>query len=53
MEKNNTGAEYTSYEFRSTLRALGIKSFSNPGVPYDNAVMESNTFSLKLFVTMR
>ena len=39
---SDQGAEYTSYEFRSTLRALGIKqSFSNPGVPYDNAVMES------------
>ena len=39
---SDQGAQYTSFELRSTLEALNIKqSFSNPGTPYDNAVMES------------
>ena len=39
---SDQGTQYTSYEFGSTLRALNIKqSFSNPGTPYDNAVIES------------
>ena len=39
---SDQGSQYTSFEFRSTLRALNIKqSFSNPGTPHDNAVMES------------
>lgn len=39
---SDQGSQYTSFEFRSTLRALNVKqSFSNPGTPHDNAVMES------------
>lgn len=42
MFHSDQGAEFTSFEFKSTLRTLGvIQSFSKPGNPYDNAVMES------------
>src|SRR5574344_1388481 len=42
LVNSDQGAEYTSYNFISTLRMLKVKqSFSNPGTPYDNAVMES------------
>ena len=45
---SDQGAQYTSIEFMNTLKALKIKqSFSNPGNPYDNAVMESFFTTLK------
>ena len=45
---SDQGAQYTSIEFMNTLKALKIKqSFSNPGNPYDNAVMESFFATLK------
>lgn len=41
MFHSDQGTQYTSYEFRSFLRKLGVKqSFSNPGCPVDNAVAE-------------
>ena len=45
---SDQGTEYTAYIFRKHLRDLGVKqSFSNPGTPLDNAVMESFFASLK------
>jgi len=45
---SDQGTEYTAYAFRKHLRDLGVKqSFSNPGTPLDNAVMESFFASLK------
>lgn len=45
---SDQGAQYTSIEFMNTLKALKIKqSFSNPGNPYDNAVIESFFATLK------
>ena len=45
---SDQGSQYTSIEFMNTLKALKIKqSFSNPGNPYDNAVMESFFATLK------
>lgn len=45
---SDQGTQYTSYEFRSYLRELGIlQSFSAPGSPYDNAVAESFFASIK------
>lgn len=45
---SDQGANYTSRTFRTYLKELGIKSsFSNPGEPYDNAVMEAFNKSLK------
>ncbi len=45
---SDQGANYTSRTFRIYLKELGIKSsFSDPGEPYDNAVMESFNKSLK------
>ncbi len=42
------GANYTSRTFRTYLKELGIKSsFSGPGEPHDNAVMESFNKTLK------
>lgn len=39
---SDQGSNYTSNEFRKYLKALSIRqSFSNPGMPYDNSVMES------------
>lgn len=48
MFHSDQGAEFTSFEFKSTLRTLGItQSFSNPANPYDNAVVESFFSSFK------
>lgn len=45
---SDQGANYTSRTFRTYLKELGIKSsFSDPGEPYDNAVMEAFNKSLK------
>ena len=45
---SDRGANYTSKTFMTYLKSLGVKqSFSNPGVPYDNSVMESFFKSLK------
>ena len=45
---SDQGANYTSRTFRTYLKELGIKSsFSNPGEPHDNAVMESFNTTLK------
>lgn len=42
------GAQFTSNEFRTLLRECHVvQSFSYPGVPYDNAPMESFFASLK------
>lgn len=42
MFHSDQGTEFTSIEFCETLKSLGvIQSFSKPGNPYDNAVMES------------
>ena len=39
---SDQGSAYTSYAFRKYLRDLAVKqSFSEPGVPYDNSVVES------------
>ena len=45
---SDQGTEYTAYIFRKHLRDLGVKqSFSKPGTPMDNAVMESFFACLK------
>lgn len=45
---SDQGANYTSRTFRTYLKELGIKSsFSGPGEPHDNAVMESFNKTLK------
>lgn len=45
---SDQGANYTSRTFRAYLKELGIKSsFSDPGQPHDNAVMESFNKTLK------
>ena len=45
---SDQGSNYTSNEFRKYLRSLNIgHSFSNPGMPYDNSVMESFFGSFK------
>ena len=45
---SDQGSNYTSIEFRKYLKSLNIKqSFSNPGTPYDNSVMESFFGSFK------
>lgn len=39
---SDQGAEFTSYEFQNLLKTLLVKqSVSQPGVPYNNAVIES------------
>ncbi len=39
---SDQGSNYTSNEFRKYLKSIHItQSFSNPGMPYDNSVMES------------
>lgn len=39
---SDQGSNYTSNEFRKYLKSINItQSFSNPGMPYDNSVMES------------
>lgn len=45
---SDQGANYTSKSFTTYLRELNVRqSFSNPGTPYDNSVMESFFKSLK------
>ena len=45
---SDQGSNYTSNEFRKYLKSLNIiQSFSNPGMPYDNSVMESFFGSFK------
>ena len=45
---SDQGSNYTSIEFRKYLKSINItQSFSNPGMPYDNSVMESFFGSLK------
>ena len=45
---SDQGGNYTSSEFRKYLKSLNIiQSFSNPGMPYDNSVMESFFGSFK------
>lgn len=45
---SDNGTNYTSKSFMTRLRELGIKqSFSRPGIPYDNSVMESFFKTLK------
>ena len=40
--------QYTAFSFRKKLREYGIiQSFSAPGNPYDNAVIESFSASIK------
>lgn len=51
---SDRGSQYTAHEFRNLLRNCGVKqSFSAPGVPYDNAPMESFFASLKVEETHR
>ena len=51
---SDRGSQYTAHEFRSLLLSCGVKqSFSAPGVPYDNAPMESFFASLKVEETHR
>ena len=45
---SDQGSNYTSSGFRKYLKSLNIiQSFSNPGMPYDNSVMESFFGSFK------
>lgn len=45
---SDQGANYTSKSFTTYLREFNVRqSFSNPGTPYDNSVMESFFKSLK------
>ena len=45
---SDQGKNYTSTEFRKYLKSINItQSFSNPGMPYDNSVMESFFGSFK------
>ena len=51
---SDRGSQYTAHEFRGLLLSCGVKqSFSAPGVPYDNAPMESFFASLKVEETHR
>lgn len=51
---SDRGSQYTAHELRSLLLGCGVKqSFSAPGVPYDNAPMESFFASLKVEETHR
>ena len=48
MFHSDQGAQYTSKAFRKLLRINKVvQSFSKPGQPYDNAVMESFFASMK------
>ena len=48
MFHSDQGANYTSNQFRKYLKSLNVKqSFSRPGTPYDNSVMESFFGSFK------
>uniref|UniRef100_UPI004055DAFD IS3 family transposase n=1 Tax=Acetatifactor sp. TaxID=1872090 RepID=UPI004055DAFD len=45
---SDQGTQYTAFEFRKKLREYGVtQSFSAPGNPYDNAVVESFFASIK------
>ena len=45
---SDQGSNYTSNEFRKYLKSIHItQSFSNPGMPYDNSVMESFFWNFK------
>lgn len=45
---SDQGSQYTAFNFRKLLREYGVKqSFSAPGSPYDNAVVESFFASIK------
>lgn len=45
---SDQGSNDTSTEFRKYLKSINItQSFSNPGMPYDNSVMESFFSSFK------
>ena len=45
---SDQGSNYTSNEFRKYLKSLNItQSFSRPGTPYDNSVIESFFGSFK------
>ena len=47
-KRQDQGRQYTSDYFRELLEEFSVRqSFSTPGVPYDNAVMESFFASLK------
>lgn len=51
---SDRGSQYTANNFRNLLLGCGVKqSFSAPGVPYDNAPMESFFASLKVEETHR
>lgn len=46
---SDRGSQYTANNFRNLLLGCGVKqSFSAPGVPYDNAPVESFFASLKV-----
>lgn len=48
MFHSDQGVQYTSYQFVTYLRELGVtQSLSKPGCPYDNSVMESFFATLK------
>lgn len=45
---SDQGSQYTSSEFKAALHSAGVaQSMSRPGMPYDNAVVESFFSSLK------
>lgn len=45
---SDQGTQYTSYAFRTLLRSKGVTpSYSRPGNPYDNAVVESFFATIK------
>ena len=45
---SDQGSQYTAFNFRKLLREYGVKqSFSAPGSPHDNAVVESFFASIK------
>lgn len=49
---SDQGTQYTAFVFRKHLRDLKIKqSFSNPGTPLDNAVVES-FFSCMIYISI-
>ena len=51
---SDRGSQYTAHEFRNLLRDCRVnQSFSAPGIPYDNAPMESFFASLKVEETYR
>ena len=48
MFHSDQGAQFTSYKFRKYLKKINVnQSFSKPGVPYDNTVVERFFASLK------